>query len=235
MKAILSREYKGLFDMDDLKDIELLPDTIEIYERRIDDAIDEFCLRYNIESLSKAPQNTFSACLRFVYRHVFKPDTVQQSRRKCVLDYEKDMDILLGVLNYYLYICGLYDKAVSQYDFSCMTGLSEESIVSWRNSFSLDNELTKKRMLLIKALYTGREQSLSNKLLSGGNVVGPLAILNHLHGWNLPGVSREESKPRLSRSDMLQGLDALPVKPGTAADGAVESSQIPRLAETENE
>jgi len=235
MKAILGREYKGLFDMDDLKDIELLPDTIEIYERRIDDAIDEFCLRYNIESLSKAPQNTFSACLRFVYRAVFKPNKTLQGNRKSVLDYEKDIDLIFQIMEYYLYICELYDKAVSPYEFGNLIGLSGERLMNWKNSYSLDNELTKKRSTIIKRLYSQREQSLANKLLNGGNQVGALATLNHYYGWSLPGVSHEESKPRLSRSDMLQGLDALPVKPGTAADGAVESSQIPQLPETENE
>lgn len=57
---------------------------------------------------------------------------------------------------------------------------------------------------IYKILSYERENSLSNKLVSGKvNPVGILGVLNHNFGWNLPGVSHEISdRKALSASDL---------------------------------
>ena len=119
-------------------------------------------------------------------------------------------------------------------DFCRMVGIDYQTVYNWKSD-SINNILSQKRFDIFKRITGAREETLSNMLQTAKSPVGILGILNRQFNWNLPGVSREESKPRLSRSDMLQGLDALPVKQEPAADDVVESSQIPQLLETENE
>jgi hypothetical protein len=55
------------------------------------------------------------------------------------------------------------------------------------------------------------EDSLQNLLTSGKcNPVGVLAVLNHSHGWNLPGVSREVAKPALTAENLPKLSNNLP-------------------------
>ena len=194
-------------------EIDVLPDSLEVYENRIDSAIDEFCLRFDIPDMRKEAQSVWVACLTFCYRLIFKPDKSLLFNRKSVLDYDKDLDIISGLADYYAFKCELYDKAISAYEFSKLIGLSEERLYDWKKGDSSDSKLSTEKSKIIKRLYKARENSLSNKLLKGGNQVGTIAILNRQFNWALPGVTREEATPKLTRNELLQGLDALPDKP----------------------
>ena len=62
-------------------------------------------------------------------------------------------------------------------------------------NYSNSNRLSSKSLEIYKKLIMFREESLSNKLATGNkNPVGILAILNRHYAWNLPGVSKEQSK-----------------------------------------
>lgn len=232
MKAILGRE-KGVFFMGQIDDIQVLPDDLTTYENRIFQAVEDFCLSQNIESLKQEPQNVFTACLMYVNRQVFKRKNPGINNQKSVLNLD-DVELLSGIADIYIYIATLNNKSCSMQDFCRMVGIDYQTVYNWKSD-SINNILSQKRFDIFKRITGAREETLSNMLQTAKSPVGILGILNRQFAWNLPGVSREESKPRLSRSDMLQGLDALPVKQEPAADGVAESSQIPRLAETENE
>jgi len=232
MKAILGRE-KGVFFMGQIDDIQVLPDDLTTYENRIFQAVEDFCLSQNIESLKQEPQNVFTACLMYVNRQVFKRKNPGINNQKSVLNLD-DVELLSGIADIYIYIATLNNKSCSMQDFCRMVGIDYQTVYNWKSD-SINNILSQKRFDIFKRITGAREETLSNMLQTAKSPVGILGILNRQFAWNLPGVSREESKPRLSRSDMLQGLDALPVKQEPAAGGAVESSQIPQLPETENE
>jgi len=213
--------------------IEILPDDLTTYENRIFQAVEDFCLSQNIESLKQEPQNVFTACLMYVNRQVFKRKNPGINNQKSVLNLD-DVELLSGIADIYIYIATLNNKSCSMQDFCRMVGIDYQTVYNWKSD-SINNILSQKRFDIFKRITGAREETLSNMLQTAKSPVGILGILNRQFNWNLPGVSREESKPRLSRSDMLQGLDALPVKQEPAAGGVVESSQIPQLPETENE
>jgi hypothetical protein len=62
---------------------------------------------------------------------------------------------------------------------------------------------------IYKKLNQSREESLSNKLVTGKqNPVGILGVLNRHYSWNLPGVSREQATNKQLTASQLPRLDA---------------------------
>lgn len=192
-------------------DVDVLPDTLETYENRMTQAINDFCMSFDIQSLKSEPQNVYVACLLYVNRTVFKRLKPCKNNQSSIIDYA-DIDLLKGIADYYIYISAVYNKSVSVVDFCRLLGIDFQTMCNWRDD-SIDNILSQKRFEIFKYINTMREQSLANILQTAKNPVGTLAILNRQFNWNLPGVSREEVKPKLTRSELLQGLDALPEKP----------------------
>lgn len=192
-------------------DVDVLPDTLEVYENRMTQAINDFCMSFDIQSLKSEPQNVYVACLLYVNRTVFKRLKPGKNNQSSIIDYA-DIELLKGIADYYIYISAVYNKSVSVVDFCRLLGIDFQTMCNWRDD-SIDNILSQKRFEIFKYINTMREQSLANILQTAKNPVGTLAILNRQFNWNLPGVSREEVKPKLSRNELLQGLDALPEKP----------------------
>ena len=105
-------------------------------------------------------------------------------------------DMCMDVLNIYVYdMCMKYDKEVSVIGYSTLTGISQSIIYEWANGEG--RKLSSKGMDIYKKLNEFREESLSNKLVTGRqNPVGVLGVLNRHYAWNLPGVSREQTEKR---------------------------------------
>lgn len=170
-------------------DIDL--DSIDYFTNAIDNAVIDFCEEYNITDLKNETQNVFNGCLRYVYYHVFKPTNRNKLNDKVnsLLDYN-DIDLLIDVLNHYLYLCDRYSKAISVQSFCTMIGIDKTVIYDWYNG-NVRN-LNPKYSHVFKILDTERERSLSDLLVSGKRQpIGVLAVLNHEKGWNLPGSTRE--------------------------------------------
>lgn len=188
--------------------------NVEVYENDIEMYLKLFCEQENIADLKKETQSVWNAALRFVHKHVFKnkqtlkqkkiidnpnPDAKIRSNYNAY-DYEKVME----VLDIYIYHCQLYDKAIALSAFAALTGIEHDTLCEWgkeRNKLgSLSSEIYKK-------LKAGREESLSDKLLSGKvNPVGILGVLNHENNWNMPGVRNERSDSPQLTSDNLPKL-----------------------------
>lgn len=209
------KRAKKALKMGDEMQVDVLPDTLEVYINRIDSAVDEFCMRYNISSLKDESQNVFSACMYFIYRQVFKPSSTTRYNTKSVLDYN-DIDLLADLCTWYIFFCQINNKIPCLGDYCKCFGISDELIRLWKIEHSENGDkVTLKKFGIFKRLFDEKEHALENTLLSakGNASIGVLAILNHRYGWNMPHVSREEVKPRLTRNELLQGLDALPEKP----------------------
>ena len=164
---------------------------IEYIKNRIDGAINDFCIDYDIKDLRSETQNLFNALLRYIYNHVFKPkkNLKIDNRSKSLLDYN-NIELLYGVLEYYIYICDLYNKAVSIKGFTLMIGIDYGIILDWSNG--VNRSLNPLYSQIHKILDSERERSLADILLSGKKQpIGVLAVLNHEKGWNLPGASKE--------------------------------------------
>ena len=164
---------------------------IEYIKNRIDGAISDFCIDYDIQDLKAETQNVFNGLLRYIYSHVFKANNKlkQDDRSKTLIDIN-NIDIITDVLNYYIYLCDIYSKAISIQGFSVLTGIDYSVIYDWKNG--VHRRLNPKYADIYKTLDAERERSLADILLSGKKQpLGVLAVLNHEKGWNLPGSSRE--------------------------------------------
>lgn len=188
--------------------VEQAESTIEVFENDIDLYLHQFQDEQDIEDLRSIPQSVWNSCLMYIQRHVFSDRDILKERNNIynnngIMDSNYNMynyDLLLNILDYYIYICGLYNKEVSSIGFSKLTGITNEIISMWGNS---NNKLSTKSFEVYKKLSEAREESLSNKLADGKqNPVGVLAILNRHYQWNLPGVSRENVKQSLTAAEL---------------------------------
>ena len=138
----------------------------------------------------------------YVKRHVFPTsDTLKLKNNiinnNSIMDSnynQYNYDLVNSICDYYIYLCMMYDKEVSAIGFSLLTGIDRYTIATWRDG---QNKLSAKSLDIGKKIYDYREESLSNKLVTGKqNPVGVLGVLNRHYAWNLPGVSKERTSER---------------------------------------
>lgn len=179
--------------------------TIEVFENDIQMYLTMFCEENGIEDMKKESQAVWNACLMYIQRHVFgNRDLLKQSNNiynsNSIMDSNYNMynyDVLYNILEYYIYICNMYNKEISSMGYSKLIGISNEIISMWGND---NNKLSSRSFEIYKKLNQEREESLSNKLADGKqNPVGVIAILNRQYGWASPYTS-DSNKQRKSIS-----------------------------------
>ena len=188
--------------------------TIEIFENDIQLYLSMFCEENGIEDMTKEPQSRWNACLTYIQRHVFNnKDLLKQSNNiynsNSIMDSNYNMynyDLLYNILEYYIYLCNMYNKEISSMGYSKLIGISNEIISMWGND---NNKLSSKSFEIYKKLNQEREESLSNKLADGKqNPVGVIAILNRQYGWASPYTSDSNRQKRSLTADELPKLGA---------------------------
>ena len=169
--------------------------TIEVFENDIQLYLSMFCEENNIEDMKKESQSVWNSCLMYIQRNVFgNRDLLKQSNNiynsNSIMDSNYNMynyELLYDILEYYVYICNMYNKEISIMGFSKLTKIDTDTINSWGNN---ENKLSSKSSVIYKKLSQEREESLSNKLADGKqNPVGVIAILNRQYGWASPYTS----------------------------------------------
>ncbi|MCU6748024.1 hypothetical protein OCV51_10235 [Faecalicatena acetigenes] len=186
--------------------------TIEVFESDIDLYLKLFCEEQNIEDLKTESQSVWNAALMYVKRHVFPTSDTLKLKNNIIntngiMDstYNSyNYDLVDNVCDYYIYLCMRYDKEVSAIGFSLLTGIDRYTIATWRDG---GNKLSTRSSDIGKKIYDYREESLSNKLVTGKqNPVGVLGVLNRHYAWNLPGVSKERTSERALTASELPKL-----------------------------
>ena len=100
----------------------------------------------------------------------------------------------------------MYDKEISINGFTFLTGISQDCIYSWGNNA---RELSTSGNEIYKKLNQYREESLSNKLVTGNkNPVGVIAVLNRQYGWASPYTSDSNRQKTALTAAELPKLDA---------------------------
>ena len=169
--------------------------TIEVFENDIQLYLSMFCEENGIEDMTKEPQSRWNACLTYIQRHVFNnKDLLKQSNNiynsNSIMDSNYNMynyELLYNILEYYIYLCNMYNKEISSMGYSKLIGISNEIISMWGND---NNKLSSMSFEIYKKLNQEREESLSNKLADGKqNPVGVIAIRNRQYGWASPYTS----------------------------------------------
>ena len=170
-------------------------DILEVFENDIDMYLNLFKEEQGIEDLRTVPQSVWNACLMYIQRHVFNnKDLLKQNSNiynsNSIMDSNYNMynyDLVNDILDYYIYMCNLYNKEVSIIGFSKLTNIDDETINLWGND---NNKLSTKSFGIYKKICQMREESLSNKLVDGKqNPVGTIAVLNRQFGWASPYTS----------------------------------------------
>lgn len=178
-----------------MEKVEHAESTIEVFENDIDLYLHQFQDEQKIEDLRMVPQSVWNACLMYIQRRVFSNrDLLKQNNNiynsNSIMDSNYNMynyDLVDDILNYYIYICNLYNKEISIIGFSKLTNIDDETINNWGND---NNKLSSKGFGIYKKICQMREESLSNKLVDGKqNPVGTIAVLNRQFGWASPYVS----------------------------------------------
>lgn len=176
--------------------------AIEVFESDIELYLKLFCEEQSIDDLKAESQSVWNAALMYVKRHVFNTSDILKSNNNIInnnsimdSNYNQyNYDLVNSICDYYIYLCMMYDKEVSAIGFSLLTGIDRYTIATWRDG---QNKLSTKSLDIGKKIYDYREESLSNKLVTGKqNPVGVLGVLNRHYAWNLPGVSKERTSER---------------------------------------
>lgn len=187
------------------------PQTLEVFENDIALYLSEFCQEQGIEDIKKESQSVWNGALMYIRRHVFAdPQTLRTAEP--LEGYENntynnkysnlnkstcnryDIDKVNMICDYYIYMCNVYDKEISIIGFCKLTGITQECIFDWARD---ERRLSPSGFEIYKKLSEEREESLSNKLVTGKqNPVGVLGVLNRHYAWNMPGVRQDSGGKR---------------------------------------
>ena len=188
--------------------------TIEVFENDIQLYLSMFCEENGIEDMKKESQSVWNGALRYIRRHVFNNKDVLKSKDNINI-YNNNIPSTFNAYNYdtvnsicdiYIDLCFINDKEVSIIGFSNLTGIDNDTINIWGNN---DNKLSSLSFGIYKKLSQFREESLSNKLVTGNkNPVGVIAVLNRQYGWASPYTSDSNRQKRSLTAAELPKLGA---------------------------
>lgn len=178
-------------------------ENIEVYANDIEQCIEEYKELHPHIDITKS-QSQWNATLKYIYRKLFKPEVNQINNRKGILDYT-DAHTVIGIIEYYIELCNLYNRECSLMGIHNMLGISRTIIYDYMNDRS-NKEISSLWLDIYKKIERGSEESLRNRAYDNGNVTGTLALLNHDFAYNMPGVRNQEKQDtvRLERSDVVQ-------------------------------
>lgn len=199
----------------------IIEDCIEVYESQIELYLDQYITERKIKNMNKETQGRWNAALLYIKKHVFqnKDDLMSEVNHSMYDEYK-----INRICDIYINLCYEYDKEISINGFSFLTGINRDTVYSWgkeecRSTVYYDSdgnrignisiwkynhpgeeyteELGSSCSGIYKKLIENNEESLSNKLISGGlNPMKILPALNRRHNWNMPGSNREGGEKR---------------------------------------
>lgn len=183
--------------------------TIEVFENDIQLYLSMFCEENGIEDMKKESQSVWNGALRYIRRHVFnnkdllkETNNIYNINNSIASNYNMyNYELVDNICDIYIDLCFINDKEVSILGFSNLTGIDNETINIWGNN---DNKLSSLSFGIYKKLSQFREESLSNKLVTGNkNPVGVIAVLNRQYGWASPYTSdSNRQKTALTASEL---------------------------------
>lgn len=235
-KASLYGSFFVYSDREEVQDVEKLEEMdqkAEVFENDIELYLHMFCESHGIENEYDIYPSQWNAALKYIYNHVIKnnpdiltiPHTVSNSY---------NLNAVNELLDIYIFMCYCHNQEISIQGFSFISGISRDTIHSWGNSstrayiykdlqgniinnMALSNlkedEYVKEPSTaasdIYKKLVANNEESLVCLMKDRRyNPMKFLPILNKRHGWNLPGVSKEQTGKRALSASELPKLDA---------------------------
>lgn len=177
-------------------------DEIEIFDNDFEVAIEEACQKFRIDDLVKEGQTRWKAVMHYVGKRVFPDNKVLKDKNIVWLDGNKiptnnnryDYNILNILCDYYIQLSRQYNKLISTVAFSEFVNIDTGVLDEWRN-----REPSDPRYEIWKKLQGNREDSLKDKAVDSGNVMGVFQVGRREYQWDMPGV-REERKQLPTRT-----------------------------------
>lgn len=186
--------------------------AIEVFENDIQLYLSMFCEENGIEDMKKESQSVWNGALRYIRRHVFnnkdllkEPNNIYNINNSIASNYNMyNYELVDNICDIYIDLCFINDKEVSILGFSNLTGIDNETINIWGNN---DNKLSSLSFGIYKKLSQFREESLSNKLVTGNkNPVGVIAVLNRQYGWASPYTSDSNKQRKSITADEIRQM-----------------------------
>lgn len=198
---------------------------IDIFENDIDMCLHLFQEEQNIDNMRAISQSVWNGFLIFTYRRLFKGTNLLKENIKNDYYFNYNFDKINNLVNYYIYLCTMFDKEISIMGFSYLTGIDTDTINQWKY-YKDTNKASAKLSVIYEKLNKGRVESLANKLATGKqNPVGVIAILNHYYNWSSPYTSdaNRTAAARIARNDVNVEPKALESPPDTDISQIVDS------------
>lgn len=207
-----------------IEKVESIEGVIDVYENDIDLYLHQFAEENGYNDISSMPQNTWTACMIYIQRHVFPDRKALKEKNNIFIQTTGvpsncncyDYKLLNDICDYYIYLCSIYDKECSIYGFSKLTNVNYSIIEEWGNNYRGNVKLSTLGKEIHKKLISAREQSLVGKLVSMKHPTAMAIVLNKDYNYNLPGVSRETANKRALSAAELPKLGG----------GTVQNAQI---------
>ena len=176
-----------------------ISDVISVYQNNIFVAIDDYIQRKdNIDITNDISQYQFKDLLFYIHDTCFPNTDIFK------IDYTTyNMELLFSIYNIYKRICVMYNKISFLSDFSILTGIEEETIISWM--YDKGNIFNSDKIKLYKKVMRDSETAVSTQMISTGrNPVGYMAILNHYHGWSTTAEAHGVETQRRTPDEIAQ-------------------------------
>lgn len=169
---------------------------VEIYENDFEIAIAEACQKFEIENLVKEGQTRWKAVMHYVGKRVFPDTKVLKDKRTVWLEGNSiptnnnryDYNIINILCDYYINLSRQYNKLISSVAFAEFININVGVIDQWR-----ETESSTPTYQIWKKLQDDREDSLKDKAVDSGNVMGVFQVGRREYQWDMPGV-REDAK-----------------------------------------
>lgn len=197
---------------------------ISTIQNEIENYISLFCQEQNIDDIRSISQSVWNGLLMYVNMKYIKPSQVLKDSNSIYGAY--NIKLCEKLCDYYIYLCRINDKECSIQGFVKLSGIDENSIYDWYSGKG-KYKASHQRSDIYKRISKEREDSLSDKLLTGKNPVGVLGILNHFYGWSGVGnMTEDRTKQAATLTDASAGVLELCDNSGTTVDGLAENSQL---------
>lgn len=191
---------------------------IAFFQKEIPLAFESACKNFGYTDPESMTQSNFNACLMFISDTVIQKYCLKKPVTDIVYSNSSyDIDLLNGLLDIYISLCYRYSKMISVYGFCLLCNIQLQVLTQWESDIT--KSITPENKQLVKRLQAAAEESKRSLLIEKGrNPVGVLALLNHDNGYNLPGVSKETSAPRLSAREIREKMGLLSDKSNSETD-----------------
>lgn len=213
-------------------------EILDYFKDKTKSCLEIFCSEYGVEDLRKAPQNTFESAISYAGDYIFlKPENKTfKYNRQTILDID-NAQLLDYILDYYIFLCGVYNKESNIQGFSKYIKISTQTMYNWLNQeyktkiyldkqgnriediqeWRLNNKgkyteiLSTAHFDLVKKLMRNDEHSLANIGISDRNNTGVAMKLNSKFGWNsITGREADEGTKRALTAAELPKLGENP-------------------------